>query len=555
MSIELTAELEYNPDLLGAELDKNAKQNGYISYDDFVKLQNEIIRRPRQPALPPTKNKIKAEVFRQVWANEYELDLQHYENKQDYQALLKTYPCEMSGYAQFLADNEKKSAPFLKRRNTIPVSEKHRQLHTYITGGTGSGKSEAIKSFVWHYLTENTSTAMVLLSPHSKICEEVAQMRTHIKNDRLVYINPDLHPSKFPCLNPFDIPNKSKLSDREAENYSESFRLVFEELLQGIFTEQMNALLQATIPVIVKLPNANIYHLFEFLEPEGEKVAHYIDFANKHFKNKNMLDFLNGKFQTDTSYNRTKASMLTRLHSLFGSTLMQAFLVGKTTVNLESLINQRKVIVFNISKGTAKKEWLVMGKLIIAMMKNLAFNREYQNPEHFAPCHFFIDECQNYITESMQEILEECRKYKLYLTLAQQTAGAGMSKRLFRAIMGNAGIKLTGRNGDPDTLSIMSKSTRAKFDELSSELSTGRFSLWRTALTGEKQKPPIIVTMPTLTLDDKQSMTPNQWEAVKTAQIKAFYRSKDSKQTTEKPQPKPTKKTAFDKPLNDEFLN
>lgn len=557
--MELVAELEYNPDLLGRELDQNAGAFLYTSFSEFTQKRTENIRRPRKPTIPPTANKIKAEVFRQVWELEFEKELQNYEKQQDYQALLNTYANDLSGYAQFLADNEKKALPFLKRRNLIPVSEKHRQLHTYITGGTGSGKSEALKSFIWHYLNKNTSTSLVLLSPHGKICDEVARFWVHLNNDRLVYINPDLHPLKFPCLNPFDIPHKSRLSDREAENKAESFRLVFEELLQGIFTEQMNALLQVCIPVMFKMENSSIYNLLEFLEPEGENVQKYIDFANENFTNKNMLDFLNGKFQNDTSYNRTKASMISRLHSLFGTTLMQNFLVGKATVKLENLLNQKKVVIFNISKGTAKKEWLVMGKIIIAMIKNIAFDREKRDPKTLVPCHLFIDECQNYITESMQEILEECRKYKLYLTLAQQTAGAGMDKRLFRAILGNTGIKLTGRNGDPDTLAVMSKSTRAKFDELSTELSTGRFSLWRTALTGEKQKPPIIVTMPTLTLDDKQAMTQKQWESVRSGQIKTFYctpkkHTEEANEQAETKQ-KPKKKSVFDEPLNDDFLN
>ncbi len=554
MSIEFIAEFEYNPDLLGQELDEKAGRFSYVSYAEFLEKQTEHIEEPFKKSPPFFRNRKKRIAYNQTYNNLNNSEYYEYKLQKRKQALLKAYPSTLSGYAEFLAKNEKTVLPFLNGRCLIPVSEEHRRLHTYITGGTGSGKSEAIKSFIWHYLTKNKSTAIVLLSPHAEICEQVAKFNTHITDDRLVYINPDLHPYKFPCFNPFDIPNKRNMSDREAENRAEDFRQVFEELLQNIFTDQMNALLQATIPIMFKMENTSIYNLLELLEPQGENVQKYIDFANANFKNKNMLDFLNGKFLYDDTYNRTKSSMVSRLHLIFGTSLMQSFLVGKSTIKLEELINQRKVIVFNISKGTAKKEWLVMGKIIIAMIKNIAFNRENQDPNTFSPCHLFIDECQNYITESIKVMLRETRKHKLYLTLAQQTAGAEMTTELFKAVLSNTGIKLTGRNGDHTTLKKMSESTGANLEELSKELSTGRFSLWRTALVGEKQKPPIIVTMPTCTVDNTQAMTETQWETVKKAQIKAFYISNGTNAPQEKQKPLKRKIKAFDNSIN-EFLN
>lgn len=102
----------------------------------------------------------------------------------------------------------------------------------------------------------------------------------------------------------------------------------------------------------------------------------------------------------------------------------------------------------------------------------------------------------------------------------------------------------------------MAKSTGANLDDLKSKLSTGRFSLWKTALNGETQKAPYIVTMPTNTLDNKQGMTDEQWEAVKKWQLQAFYRVWGSK-TPADPQeaPKPPKTPIIDDFNLDEYLN
>lgn len=106
----------------------------------------------------------------------------------------------------------------------------------------------------------------------------------------------------------------------------------------------------------------------------------------------------------------------------------------------------------------------------------------------------------------MQEILEESRKYKLYLTLAQQQAGARMGKELFESILGNTAIKLTGVNG-VDTLKTLAQETGDSVQNLQENLSIGRFALWQKAKIGDVQKPPMIITMPQNTLNDSQAMT------------------------------------------------
>lgn len=559
--LSFEADLNLNPELLGYYLNKNYRGFQYVSFSEFLEKRNATLKKPQKPNRPLYNgvNNYKKQVYEQVWQTiqaKYNEQVYNYEQLKNKQTQLQNYEPTLSGYAQFLSETKKIEPFFLNRRYFIPVNEAHRRLHTYITGGTGSGKSEVIKSFIWHYLTKNTSTSLILLTPHGKIATEVAQMSINLENDRLVYIASNLAENYYPCLNPFDIKNKDRLSDREAENFAESFREIFQELLQGIFTEQMNNLLKNTLPVMIKYPNSSIYNLIEMLDPNNEKTEKYLNFAKKNFKNKNMLDFLAGQFLNDSTYQKTKNSMLTRLQTIFGSTLMQGFMVGKATIDLESLVNKRKLIIFNISKGDAPNEWAIIGKFVIASLKIISFKREKYKNKDFVPCHLFIDECQNYITDSMQEILEESRKYKLYLTLAQQTAGARMSKELFRSILGNTGIKITGRNGDFETLQIMTKSTGANLDDLKSKLSTGRFSLWKTALNGETQKPPYIVTMPTNTLDNKQGMTVTQWEALKNWQLQNFYRFWGTKLSSQKQKSLKTKKSPIFNDFNlDEYLN
>lgn len=524
-------EYQYNLDLLGDYLNENSERFNVPNFEKFLFQRNTPLKKPDKPnkSLLNATNELQQQVFDEVYRQavfEYNLNIKTYEKAFYIQEVLKKYEATKCGYAHYLTENFKNIAPFLNQSNKLPISENNRRLHTYITGGTGSGKSEAIKSFIWHYLTRDKRTGLILLSPNGEICEQVARFWVNVENDRLIYIEPNFD-GFFPCLNPFDIPNKENLTDIEAEKYAESFRSVFEELLQGEFTTQMNTLLMAVLPVIFKLPNSSIYDLIDFLEPQNddkkhnEKVFKYIQFAQENIDNKGILEFLNTQFLHDNSYNRTKSSIHTRLRYLFNSSIMQAVFVGKSTLDIEQAIEQKKLIIFNFAKGKMPLEYKILGLFVIATIKIISFRRDGKT--HFTPCHLFIDEFQNFITPSLQEILEESRKYKLYLTLAQQQAGARMGKGLFASILGNTAIKITGAN-EVDSLKVLADETGESVKNLQENLAIGRFSVWQKAKTGDTQKKAVFVTMPKNTLGNTQAMKKEQWKALKQAQIDAFYR-------------------------------
>lgn len=560
-NLEFIFEFPENLNELGKYLDKEAGFFGFICFNQFLKEREEIIKKPKKPNINlvnnynKTKELVSNIVYKKLLIDYYK-NFSIYEQKIEQQKLLQCYEPTFKGYANYLTENYAIATPFLNKMNKLPISQYNR--HTYITGGSGSGKSELIKVLIWHYLTRNKGTGLILLTPNGDIAYQVAKFNVNLNSDRLIYIEPNLN-GFFPCLNPFDVPDKEQLDDTQAENYSIAFLSVFQELLGGDFSDQMKALLVNTLPVLIKMPNSSVYDLVDFLEPKqnkehNPKIFKYLDFADEHIKNAEILKFLHTQFLNDDSYNRTKSAIHTRLRVLFNSTIMQAMMKGKSTLDIERAINQRKLIIFNFAKGKIPIDYRVLGLFIIATIKIISFRRD--GKPNLIPCHLFIDEMQNYITPSLQEILEESRKFKLFLTFAQQQAGARMNKELFRSILGNTAIKFTGKN-ETDTLKILAEETGEKLQNLQDILKDEKkrlFSLWR----GYTSEPPIFVKIPSNTADDTQSMTDEQWEATKTAQIQAFYRPMGQTTKTEETPQKPPKNTQilddFDEYFNLENL-
>lgn len=529
-------ELSENVDLL---IDCISKEigNQVISFAEFLNKQNQYHEPPFRPnkPIPRTNSPVERRVFEQGYNNAlriYNQEYLVYEQKIQEQNFFKQYESTKQGYIDYLTENSQVITPFLNRVNKIPISEKNRQYHTYISGGTGTGKSEAIKSFIWHYLTRNQNTALILLSSHSEICEQVAKFHLNLSNDRLVYIKPCLDYENFPCLNPFDIPNKQEIDEFTAEKYANDFYSVFEEIMKGYvdadMSIQMENLLKSILPIFIKMPDSSIYDLIDFLDTQNTKdnpkIQPYLDFANNHIKNHTTLNFINGQFLTDGNLKQTKVAIRSRLMAVFGvSSLMQRIMKGKRTIDFETLIDNKKLIVLDFPNSEMSAEYKALGLFVIAMIKIIIFRRKAYS-ENLVPCHFFIDEFHHFVTPSLKKILQECRKFKLFLTLAQQQVGADMDDKLFQAIMGNTGVKLTGFNAHA-SLHAIAKETDDTTKNLQEHLrDVGYFSLWqRRNFYSEAVSP--IIRMPQNTLGDSQSMHEDQWEAVLQGQIERYYYS------------------------------
>lgn len=101
------------------------------------------------------------------------------------------------------------------------------------------------------------------------------------------------------------------------------------------------------------------------------------------------------------------------------------------------------------------------GKFIIAMLTSIALKRAYQPKFLRTPTYLFIDEFHNYVTESVEKILAETRKYGLHLIIANQSLSQIDSTRLRNVMLGNTFLKFIGNNS-PTTLSILARETGIK---------------------------------------------------------------------------------------------
>lgn len=222
----------------------------------------------------------------------------------------------------------------------------------------------------------------------------------------------------------------------------------------------------------------------------------------------------------------TKVGLANRLNNFLAAQSLQRLIAGKTTIDLKKEINARKTIVFNLSKG---KLWTkvakIYGRFVLTTLLNLTLARADIPEKSRVPCHFYVDECHNYLSESFTEVFSEGRKYRVYLTVATQVIGQGMTTEMQRNILGNTNVKIIWKAGYESRNEMIRQMgvTEKWFDKHRITKDSFKRLKVGTFITQVDIHPPHKFRVPTLLLGNKNSMKEQDWKKILNYHKKRFY--------------------------------
>ena len=191
--------------------------------------------------------------------------------------------------------------------------------------------------------------------------------------------------------------------------------------------------------------------------------------------------------------------------SPFKTTIAHGFLTLALIPKLTNAINSGKVIIFNLSKGTLGKDTSnAYGRFVVAMAQYYAFKRVLIPEDDRPHTYLCIDEFHNYTCNDMKEILEETRKYKMFMVLANQYIKQ-IPMDVQNSILENTVVKVVGRSDEEESRS----------------LKAGEFFINSGSVNHGK---PAKVYVPNFLVKNKNSMKKTEWEEVKEKQIEKYYK-------------------------------
>jgi hypothetical protein len=344
-----------------------------------------------------------------------------------------------SSYNTNLPDGVHKTILQKGRLALFPASDRHR--HTYIMAGTGSGKTELLKILIHHEVKQKR--AVIIIDAHSDLCDQVASWPEFRDDGKAIFISPNYMAGRIPVINPFQLPTGA--GSREKEKISNKLALVIGEICQGSggadASVRMVSVAKNAIRVLLDTSNPTLKDLRDFL---GDNPPPALLKRGREHKVESVRWFFESEW-LKSDYNASKGAIRARLVNLLSAEDFALMTCGPATVPIYDAVEAGKVLLFSL--GAAGKETAqTIGKLIVAMVTIVGDLRKENDIGARRPVHVFIDECQNFTGPSTLTILEELRKYGVFLTLANQSIEQ-LDKDVQNAVLGNSGVVIMGGGG------------------------------------------------------------------------------------------------------------
>jgi hypothetical protein len=331
----------------------------------------------------------------------------------------------------------------------IGLTESERERHLYIIGGTGNGKTTMLFYSILQDIKAGNGVAV--LDPHGDLAEHILR---YIPEDRIkdvIYMNPDdlAHPIG---VNLLELPEGLTGDDllREKDLITEATISV----LRKIFSEddsgghRIEYVLRNSIQTALTLENPTLFTIFELLNN-----AKFRRKVVKTLTDKNLKDFWDNELGKAGEFQRVKmaAGITAKIgRFLFSASAKRVLEQPKSTIDFEDILSSKKILICNFSKGMLGEDTSTLfGTTILAKLQTAALRRARIGEQNRVPFYLYVDEFQNFATTSFVQMLSEARKYKLFLTMAEQSTSQQDQQRLVDIILANVGTIVCFRSGSP----------------------------------------------------------------------------------------------------------
>lgn len=308
----------------------------------------------------------------------------------------------------------------------VCLSSQTRSKHTYIVGKTGMGKSTLIQNMIIQDIQNHEGVA--LIDPHGDIVTSVLGLIPKDLQDEIIYIDPTIeNPYSFNLL------DKEFLNDLDisfvVDNLISIFKNVFSELSIGPQTEDF---LRFSIQTLIEAGGYTLLEVYDLLTNEifREGVLRNVHdpIILKYWQN----------YRMDKRTDELLRPVLNKIGRLRVDHRIRRF-IGQTSnsIDLYSYMNNQKILLINLSDGKLGMEMQkLIGSLFMTYFEICAKRRESILEDKRVPFYLYVDEFQNFANESFCSLLSQSRKYKLYLTIANQFL-TQIPSLLQDAILGN----------------------------------------------------------------------------------------------------------------------
>ncbi len=365
-----------------------------------------------------------------------------------------------------------------------------RRRHVYIIGKTGMGKSTVLENMIFSDIMGGKGVGVV--DPHGDLINAAMRFMPKSRlNDVILFDPADRDwPISFNMLECPD-PGQRPL-------IASGLMSVFIKLWPEAFSGRMEYILRNTLLALLENEGSSMLGILRMFADDGYRakiVSNVTDPVVRTFWDSEFTSW-SDKYRTEAL-----ASIQNKVGQLMSTPVMRN-IVGqvRSTLNVRQAMDSGKVILVNLSKGKIGEDTSAfLGSMLVTKFQIDAMSRADIPEKERRDFYLYVDEFQNFATESFATILSEARKYRLALTMANQYVGQliiGQGNTSLRdAVFGNVGSMVSFQVGSDDA-EILSQ----QFEEMVSTkdiLSLPKYHAYvRLMIDGIPSKPFSVGTLP-----------------------------------------------------------
>ena len=321
-------------------------------------------------------------------------------------------------------------------KNQFGMYRRDRSRHIYIIGQTGSGKSGLLTLFGLSDIYHNQGYCII--DPHGDLAMDNLKFIPESRVKDVVYFNPA--DTQYPmAFNPLEVDDPTRKPNTSSEVIG-----VLKRMFGDSWGPRLEHILRYTLLALLDRPNSTLLDISRMLTD-----ADFRKETLNYCQDVTVLQFWKKEFGSwsDKQVTESVAPVLNKVGAFTANPIVRN-IIGqpKSSFNIRQIMDEGKILVVNLSKGLIGEDNAgLLGSFLVTKVQLAAMSRsDIENIEDRRPFYLYVDEFQNFATDSFSVILSEARKYGLNLTVANQYTSQ-MTENVRDAVFGNVGTTISFR--------------------------------------------------------------------------------------------------------------
>jgi len=382
---------------------------------------------------------------------------------------------------------------FRGAKKPIRLGLSDRQRHMYVVGQTGTGKSTYMENLALQDMLNGNGFAFV--DPHGDVVDRLLAMVPKERTEDVIYFSPA--EMDYPIgLNLFEYNSPDQIDFLIQETLN-MLQKLYDPQHQGIMGPRYEHIFRNAALAVMADPDGGTFVDI----PKLFRDPAFLKQKLQHVRDQNVLDYWQKEYPASQRSNDA-GEITAWFVSKFGAFLsneMMRNIIGQTksAFDLRNIMDNKKILLVNLSKGrTGELNSKLLGMVFVMKFQAAAMSRADVPEDQRPDFSLYVDEFQNFSTDSFATIMSEARKYHLNLIVANQFT-TQLTQEIRDAVFGNMGTIVAFRIGQNDIESIV-KYFQPTFDG-DDLLRVPNFNtIVRTMIGGVPTQPFSMATLPSL---------------------------------------------------------